>query len=115
VTDAQTKSWAQRSEAVAAGLHVCYIDWHVTPFRAERFYEIWEAGAARAMAFGAKGWSLSRSTEDNLLFRQASIWENREDFERYWYSDEVAAIREQAFNYYAKPVLPVWHSLVAAE
>ena len=78
-------------------MDVCYIDWHVTPFRADRWYEVWEAGAARAMAFGAKS------------------WEDRADFERYWYSDEVAALREQAINYYAKPLLPTWHSLIAAE
>jgi hypothetical protein len=110
-----SQEMAKRSEAAEAGLHVCYIDWHVTPFRAERFYEIWEPGAARAMSFGAKGWSLTRSTEDTLLFRQSSIWDSRADFDRYWYSDEVAAIREAAVNYYAKPVLPIWHSLVAAE
>ena len=96
-------------------LEIVYIEWHVNPFRAERWYEIWEPGAARAMAFGAKGWSLTRDTEDPLHFRQASIWENHEDFERYWYSDEVSALREEALNYYNKPILPVWHTLIAGE
>jgi hypothetical protein len=96
-------------------LDVVYIDWHVHPFRAERWYEIWEPAAARAMAFGAKGWSLTRNVEDPLHFRQASIWENRADFERYWYSDEVSALREEAVNYYNKPLLPIWHALIAGE
>ena len=96
-------------------MNLCYIDWHVTPFRADRWYEIWEPGAARALAFGAKGWSLSRSIEDPQLFRQSSLWEDKADFDRYWGSDEVIAIREQALNYYAKPVLPVWHKLIAGE
>ena len=96
-------------------LEIVYIEWHVHPFRAEEGYEIWEAGAARAMAFGAKGWSLTRNTEDPKHFRQASVWENHDDFERYWYSDEVASLREEAVNYYAKPVLPVWHALIAGE
>ncbi len=96
-------------------LEVCFIDWHVHPFRADRWFEAWEPGAARAMAFGAKSWSLTRSTDDPLLFRQASIWEDRADFDRYWYSDEVAALREQALNYYNKPLLPAWHSLIAGE
>ena len=68
---------------------VCYIDWRVHPFRAERWYETWEPAAERAMSFGAKAWSLTRSIEDPLLFRQSSVWEDRTDFERYWYSDEV--------------------------
>ena len=61
------------------------------PFRADRWYEIWEPAAARAMAFGAKGWSLTRNEEDPLHFRQASVWDSHEDWERYWYSDEIAA------------------------
>ncbi len=96
-------------------LEICFIEWHVNPFRAERWYEIWEPAASRAMAFGAKSWSLTRDTEDPLHFRQASIWADRSDFERYWYSDEVAASREQALSYYDKPVLPVWHALIAGE
>jgi hypothetical protein len=96
-------------------LEVVYIDWHIHPFRAERWYEIWEPGAARAMAFGAKGWSLTRNVEDPLHFRQASVWESRDDFERYWYADEIAALREEALNYYNKPLLPVWHTLIAGE
>ena len=70
-------------------MNLCYIDWHVTPFRADRWYEIWEPAAERAMAFGAKGWSISRSIEDPLLFRQSSLWEDTADFETYWNSDEV--------------------------
>ncbi len=96
-------------------VEVCYIDWHVHAFRAERWYEIWEPAAARAMAFGARAWTLTRDVDDPLHFRQSSVWDNRADFERYWYSDEVTAIREHAINYFNKPVLPVWHALVASE
>ena len=94
---------------------VCYIDWHVTPFRADLFLETWRPAAGRAMAFGAKSWSLTRNTEDPLHVRQAAVWEKREDFERYWFSDEISAAREQLINYYSIPILPVWHSLVASE
>lgn len=94
---------------------ICFIDWHVHPFRAERWYEIWEPGAARVMSFGAKSWSLTRSKDDPLLFRQESSWENRADFDRYWYSDEISELRRQAINYYNKPVLPAWHALLASE
>jgi hypothetical protein len=94
-------------------MDVCYIDWHVHAFRAERWYELWEPAAARAMAYGAKGWSLTRNTDDPLHFRQASVWEDRGDFERYWFSEDIAAIREQALNYYNKPLSPHWHSLTA--
>jgi heme-degrading monooxygenase HmoA len=111
--EAAQGTWEQ--ESPPGVLDVLYIDWHVHPFRAERWYEIWEPAAARAMAFGANGWSLTRNVEDPLHFRQASVWDDREDFERYWYSDEIAAVREEAVNYYNTPLLPVWHVLVAGE
>ena len=57
-------------------------------------YEIWEPAPTARCAFGAKGWSLTRTIDDPLHFRQASIWESRDDFERYWFSDEIAALRE---------------------
>ena len=94
---------------------VCYIDWHVTPFRADRFLEIWTPAAARVLAFGATSWSLTRSIDDPLHIRQAAVWESHDDFDRYWYSKETTAAREEAINYYGKPVLPDWHSIVGSE
>jgi len=94
---------------------VCVLDWHVAPFRADRFLDVWEPAAARMPAFGAKSWSLTRSTDDPLAIRQTSTWESRSDFERYWFSEEIEAARTAAINLYDLPILPTWHTLVAAE
>ena len=68
---------------------VCTLDWHIAPFRADRWLDLWEPAAARMPAFGAKSWSLTRSIDDPLAFQQTSVWESRSDFERYWYSEEI--------------------------
>jgi hypothetical protein len=94
---------------------VCTLDWHITPMRADRFLDLWEAAAAKAPAYGAKSWSLIRSTDDPLAFRQTMIWESRSDFERYWYSDEIAQARATIIDLYDIPLLPAWHILIAAE
>jgi heme-degrading monooxygenase HmoA len=88
------------------------INWHVNPFRADRWYTIWLPALERAGAFGASSYSLSRSEDDHLHFLQTTVWNSRADFERFWSSDEVAAAREEAINYYNKPVLPSWHQLL---
>jgi heme-degrading monooxygenase HmoA len=93
--------------------HVNYIDWHTHPFRAERWLEVWRPALDRALAFGASACYLTRSIDDPLHFRQISFWEETEDFERYWASDEITALREAALNYFNKPLLPAWHSMVA--
>ena len=95
-------------------MHVNYIDWHVTPFRADRWLAIWEPALDRALALGARVSYITRDIDDPLHFRQVSIWEEKADFERYWYSDEISALRQNAMTYFHKPVLPSWHSLAAA-
>jgi len=94
---------------------VCTLDWHITPLRADRWLDIWQPAAAKMPSYGAKSWSLIRSTEDPLSFRQTSVWERRSDFERFWYSDEIEAVRAQIVDLYDLPLLPVWHTLIAAE
>ena len=98
-----------------APMEICYLDWRVTPFRADRFLDIWEPVAAKAMAYGAESWSLTRSTEDPLHIRQGSTWQRREDFDRYWFSDELARYRSEVIDLYDKPLLPVWHQFLAGE
>ena len=41
-----------------------------------------------------------RSIDDPLHFRQVSVWDDVADFERYWASDEITALRLAALNYY---------------
>jgi quinol monooxygenase YgiN len=94
---------------------VAVIDWHIHPFRADRWLEAWRPAAARALAFGATSWSLTRSEDDPLHFRQTSVWEDHEDFDRYWASDEVSAAREQIMNLYNKPLSAAWYTLIDAE
>ena len=94
---------------------VAVIDWRIHPFRADRWFEAWEPAAARAMSFGASSWALTRSVDDPLHFRQTSVWDNHEDFDRYWASDEVAAAREQVMNLYNKPLIPTWYTILAGE
>ncbi len=94
---------------------VCTLDWHINPFRADRFLDLWEPSAAKAPAYGAKSWSLTRSTDDPLafgasscfltrsiddplLFRQVSVWDSKDDFENYWGSDEITALMRASLS-----------------
>ncbi|HUC00211.1 MAG TPA: hypothetical protein VMS11_10330 [Solirubrobacterales bacterium] len=94
---------------------VCTLNWHIAPLRADRFLDLWEPAAAKMPAFGAKSWSLIRSIDDPLSFQQSAVWEQRSDFERYWFSEEIERAREEIIDLYDLPLLPEWHTLVAAE
>jgi hypothetical protein len=94
-------------------MHVNYIDWYVIPFRADRWLAIWHPALDRALAFGARASYLTRDAENPLHFRQVSTWEDPADFDRYWASDEIAALREAALSYYHKPLASSWYTVAA--
>jgi hypothetical protein len=94
---------------------VCTLDWHIAPLRADRFLDLWEPAAAKMPAYGAKSWSLIRAVDDPLAFQQTSVWEQRSDFERYWFSEEIETAREGILDFYDIPLIPAWHILIAAE
>lgn len=93
--------------------YINFIEWHTHPFRSDRWYAIWQASLDRALAYGATGSYLTRNIDDPLHFRQVTHWRDKDDFERFWASDEISALRQEAFNYFNKPVVHVWHRLVA--
>ena len=72
------------------------IDWHINPFRVDRWYAAWKPALDRAGSFGATSVSLTRSEDDPLAVPPDDVWENRADFDRYWSSDEVSAARQAA-------------------
>ena len=88
--------------------HISEISWHITPFRAQKWIDLWEPAAAKATEYGAIDWRIYRSTEDPLSFRQVITWNEKADFESYWYSEELSAYREQIIDLYDKPLLPLW-------
>lgn len=90
-----------------------YIDWFIVPFRADRWFAIWQPAMQRALAYGAVSCFLARSEDNPLHFRQVSVWEDRADFERYWASDEISALRQAGLAYYHKPIVTGWHNVVA--
>jgi quinol monooxygenase YgiN len=93
-------------------MDVMTIDWHATPFRAERFQELYEPAVALVLAYGAKGYSFYRSVDDPDAFVHLSYWDDRQDFYRYWFSRDMSDIRAKVAGLYALPVLPHWHYLV---
>jgi hypothetical protein len=96
-------------------LYVCKLYWHISPLRGQRWLDLWEPAAEKCTAFGAKSWSLTRDNDDPLAFEQTMVWADKADFERYWYSPEIAEIRASVIKWYDIPLIPAWHTLIAAD
>ena len=94
---------------------VCTLDWHIAPFRADRWLDLWEPAAARMPAYGAKSWSLTRSIDDPLaLPADLDLGEPRRLRTLLVLGGDRAPARA-VIDLYDKPLLPAWHTLLAAE
>ena len=90
-----------------------YIEWHVTPFRAEQWLEIWRPALDRALAAGASTCYLTRNIDDPLHFRQVSVWEDPSDFEPTGRRTRSRAFARRRWPTTTSRSSPVWHSLAA--
>ncbi|HWH44936.1 MAG TPA: hypothetical protein VNT32_09410 [Thermoleophilaceae bacterium] len=90
---------------------VIVVPWVANPFRGDRFEEFWLPHAEAVMRYGAGGWAFFRSKEGLLDFTQIAFFEEKLDFERYWYSEEISAARAEASGLFQVPILPEYHQV----
>jgi hypothetical protein len=88
------------------------VKWAINPFRGDKFEQLWRPAAEAALDFGATGWALYRAQEGGLDFTQYAFFPTKEHWDRYWYSEEIAAARVQAAGYFQVPLLPTFHTIV---
>ena len=88
------------------------IRWAINPFRGDAFEEAWLPVAEAALDYGATGWAFYRAKDGLLDFIQHAVFPAKLDFERYWYSEEVAEARALSSGHYQVPILPTYHTIV---
>jgi quinol monooxygenase YgiN len=103
---------AGRARRRTSMIEMVHIDYHLTPFRAERFAALYRPVVPRVMAYGAKGYAFYRSEDDADHFVHESLWEDRADFQRYWLSREMHLARERILGFHEQPVIPSWATIL---
>ncbi len=101
------------SSDIVAGDQVVEIVWQCPPFRADRFEEMWRPVVERSLDYGAKWFAFLRAQNDQWVFKQIMVFADTVDFERYWYSEELADARARAAGLFDVPLLPEWFHPVA--
>ena len=91
---------------------VVNIPWYVTVFRGDQFEAAMREIAPLALRYGATDYTVYRSRDDAYRFLQLATFENKIDFERYWYGEDFSLWRADYPGWYTVPVLYVWHDLV---
>ena len=98
----------------SAAVKVVEVNWVIHPFRGDSFEEAWLPAAGAALDYGASAWAFFRSQDDPLHFTQLAYFDTKLDWERYWYSEEIAEARSRVIDWFVKPVTPVWYTVVDA-
>jgi hypothetical protein len=93
---------------MAAGPVMIQIKWIANPFRGDAFEELWLPVAEAAMDYGATHWAFYRNSDGRLDFLQEAIFPSKQDFDRYWYSEEVAEARAKGSGLFQVPILPTY-------
>jgi hypothetical protein len=88
------------------------LDFVVTPFRAQRFFDLYYPAIRRPLSYGATGYVFYRSEEDSDHFVHLIYWEDRAGFERWWLSQEMQEIRVAVSGLHGQPVLPKWNTVI---
>ena len=70
------------------------INWHINPLRADRWYQVWMPAVERARVVRCDLLLADPLRGRPSPLPQTTIWEDRDDFERFWSSDEIADARE---------------------
>lgn len=91
---------------------VVNIPWYATVFRGDRFQAALQEIAPIAMRYGATEYEVLRSNDDRYRFWQFANFEEKADFERYWYGQEFNDWRADYTSWYTVPVLYTWFDRV---
>jgi hypothetical protein len=100
------------ASGVGAKAVMVQIRWVANPFRGDKFADAWGAPAEAVLKYGATWWAFLRASEGRLDFTQLALFPDKTDFDRYWYSEEIAEARAAASGLYQVPVLPQWLRVV---
>jgi hypothetical protein len=91
---------------------VVQIPWYATLFRGDKFEVALREIAPVALRYGAREYSIYRSREDAYRFMQMATFDNKDDFERYWYGEEFSVWRADYSSWYQVPVVYGWADMV---
>jgi hypothetical protein len=96
---------------MAAG--IAQIPWYATLFRGDQFAEGLAEIAPIAMRYGATDYIVYRNRDDMYKFLQCATFNDKSDFDAYWYGPEMNDFRTVYSSYYQVPILYTWADVIA--
>ena len=93
---------------------VVNIPWYATVFRGDKFEAALREIAPISLRYGATDFEVMRSNDDRYKFMQLGYFEEKIDFERYWYGPEFIEWRADYTSWFQVPIIYSWFDRVIA-
>ena len=90
------------------------IPFYATAFRKEDLAAALEQIGAISPRYGAKSWAVYQSHDDLYKFLFFVEFDNKHDWERYWYGEEFSEMRAACSGWYQVPLLYNWNDIVGS-
>jgi hypothetical protein len=91
---------------------VVHVPWYATLFRGDKLETALLEIAPVALRYGAKDWAVHRALDDTYKFLQMATFDNKSDWERYWYGPEFVQWRADYTSWYQVPIVYANNRLV---
>ncbi|HWK27317.1 MAG TPA: hypothetical protein VNS09_12190 [Solirubrobacter sp.] len=88
------------------------IPWYATLWRGDRLAAALEEIAPVATRYGATDYRIYRNRDDMYKFMHLVTFEDKADFEAYWYGPEFVNWRTIYSSWYQVPVLYSWNDMI---
>jgi hypothetical protein len=93
---------------------VVHIPWYATGLRGDKLEAALAEISPVALRYGATSHAVYRYRDDKYKFLQTAEFENKSDFEAYWYGPEFTDMRVITSSWYTVPLLYAWTTLVTS-
>jgi hypothetical protein len=91
-----------------------HVPFYATAFRKDDLAAALEQIGAIAPRYGAKGWAVYQSRDDLYRFLFVVEFDDKADWDRYWYGEDFISMRTACSGWYQVPLLYTWTDVVGA-
>ena len=84
---------------------IAHVAWYATVFRGDQFEVALREIAPVALRYGASDFEVMRSNDDRYRFSQFAHFEDKADWELYWYGPEFITWRADYSSWYQVPLV----------
>ncbi len=93
---------------------VVHIPWYATLLRSDNFAEAVAEMAPLSLRYGATKYAVHRSRDDKYKIHQMMWFDSKDDWYRFWESEDLIEFRARYSGRYQIPIVYIWHDELVA-